>query len=208
MRLQGTWVRALRAFVESEEDISQLLEVFAKDTSLRESPILIHAPNGLQDTMLKVLRKEGIIALRDRTSSQAMQSVDLKERKKTPEVQIFWGHLRGGREIEAEGDVVVVGNVNPDAYIHACGNVLIFGEVHGVVHAGIPDRYDVGVVAFRIEPQQLGIADMVSPSPERVFPHGPRKKAAGSKFEVAYFNEKTGRIEITTLETFLRGENP
>src|SRR5512138_984788 len=44
--------------------------------------------------------------------------------------------LRSGTRIEFSGHVVVLGDVNPGAEIVAGGNVIIWGHLRGMVHAG------------------------------------------------------------------------
>ncbi|MCR5346980.1 MAG: hypothetical protein K6E38_04315 [Fretibacterium sp.] len=44
--------------------------------------------------------------------------------------------LRGGQTIEAPGDVILWGHLNPGAEIIAGGNVVVAGRLRGLVHAG------------------------------------------------------------------------
>src|SRR5574339_515948 len=44
--------------------------------------------------------------------------------------------LRSGTRIEFVGHVVILGDVNPGAEIIADGNILIWGRLRGMVHAG------------------------------------------------------------------------
>src|SRR5574339_679235 len=44
--------------------------------------------------------------------------------------------LRSGTRIEFSGHVVVLGDVNPGAEIVAEGNVMVWGRLRGMVHAG------------------------------------------------------------------------
>jgi septum site-determining protein MinC len=70
--------------------------------------------------------------------------------------------LRSGMRIEFPGHVVVVGDVNPGAEIVAGGNVLVWGRVRGMVHAGAKGDTSAYICALDLSPTQLRIADEVS----------------------------------------------
>jgi septum site-determining protein MinC len=83
--------------------------------------------------------------------------------------------LRSGTRIEFAGHVVVLGDVNPGAEIIAEGNVMIWGRLRGMVHAGAKGNRSAVICALDLSPTQLRIADQVSgvlkpresPGPER-----------------------------------------
>ena len=70
--------------------------------------------------------------------------------------------LRSGTRIEFPGHVVVFGDVNPGAEIVAEGNVLVWGRVRGMVHAGAKGDTSAYICALDLSPTQLRIADEVS----------------------------------------------
>lgn len=70
--------------------------------------------------------------------------------------------LRSGTRIEFPGHVVVVGDVNPGAEIVAGGNVLVWGRVRGMVHAGAKGDTSAYICALDLSPTQVRIADEVS----------------------------------------------
>jgi septum site-determining protein MinC len=70
--------------------------------------------------------------------------------------------LRSGTRIEFAGHVVVFGDVNPGAEIVAEGNVIVWGRVRGMVHAGSKGDTDAYICALDLSPTQLRIADEVS----------------------------------------------
>jgi septum site-determining protein MinC len=83
--------------------------------------------------------------------------------------------LRSGTRIEFAGHVVVMGDVNPGAEIIAQGNVMVWGRLRGMVHAGSKGNRAAIICALDLSPTQLRIADEVSspmkprenPRPER-----------------------------------------
>jgi septum site-determining protein MinC len=70
--------------------------------------------------------------------------------------------LRSGTRIEFAGHVVVLGDVNPGAEIVAEGNVVIWGRLRGMVHAGSKGNRAAVVCALDLSPMQLRIADELS----------------------------------------------
>ena len=70
--------------------------------------------------------------------------------------------LRSGTRIEFAGHVVVLGDVNPGAEIVAEGNVIIWGRLRGMVHAGSKGNTKALICALDLSPTQLRIADEVS----------------------------------------------
>ena len=69
----------------------------------------------------------------------------------------YRGTLRSGSKIESDGNIVVVGDVNPSSIIKARGNVIVLGHLNGTVYAGLggDDRAFIGAVHFN--PIQLTI---------------------------------------------------
>lgn len=70
--------------------------------------------------------------------------------------------LRSGTRIEFPGHVVVLGDVNPGAEIVAEGNVIVWGRVRGMVHAGAKGDTSAVICALDLSPTQLRIAEEVS----------------------------------------------
>lgn len=72
-------------------------------------------------------------------------------------IHFFRGTLRSGSKIESDGNVVVLGDVNPSSIIKARGNVIVLGHLNGTVYAGLggDDRAFIGAIYFN--PIQLTI---------------------------------------------------
>lgn len=75
--------------------------------------------------------------------------------------------LRSGYSIRHPGHVTVIGDVNPGAEIVAGGNVIVWGRLRGVVHAGATGDEKAVVCALDLSPTQLRIAGHIAVSPER-----------------------------------------
>ncbi|MGA1476201.1 MAG: septum site-determining protein MinC [Prochlorothrix sp.] len=74
--------------------------------------------------------------------------------------------LRSGVEIRHPGTVVVLGDVNPGSSIVADGDVLVWGRLRGLVHAGAGGNDRCLIMALRMEPPHVRIAEVVARLPE------------------------------------------
>jgi septum site-determining protein MinC len=75
--------------------------------------------------------------------------------------------LRSGYSLQHPGHVVVIGDVNPGAEIIAGGDVLVWGRLRGMVHAGAQGNEQAMVCALDLSPTQLRIAGAISLTPKR-----------------------------------------
>ncbi|MGA8534386.1 MAG: septum site-determining protein MinC [Candidatus Tumulicola sp.] len=72
------------------------------------------------------------------------------------------GTLRGGQTLQHVGHVVVVGDVNPGAELVASGDVVVFGRLAGVAHAGARGDESARVHAVDLDATQLRIATFIA----------------------------------------------
>ena len=74
--------------------------------------------------------------------------------------------VRNGIRIEYNGNVVVLGDVNPGAEIIAAGNVIVLGILRGMVHAGADGNKDAFIYALSLKPTQIRIAEAIARMPD------------------------------------------
>jgi septum site-determining protein MinC len=75
--------------------------------------------------------------------------------------------LRSGHKVEYPGHIIILGDVNPGAELIAGGNIIVWGKLRGVVHAGAGGDTEAVVCSLDLSPTQLRIADKISISPLR-----------------------------------------
>lgn len=73
--------------------------------------------------------------------------------------------LRSGRIVQSAGHVVIFGDVNPGAEIVAAGDIIVWGRLRGIVHAGADGDETAVVCALDMNPTQLRIASYITTSP-------------------------------------------
>lgn len=88
---------------------------------------------------------------------------------------------RSGTRIESPAELVILGDVNPGAEIIASGDIVVFGTLRGVAHAGAQGDREARIWALHIEPQQLRIADLVALPPRGRKPKPKRYEVAEVK---------------------------
>ena len=75
--------------------------------------------------------------------------------------------VRSGVEIRHGGTVIILGDINPSGIIIADGDILVWGRLRGVAHAGAGGNRESLIMALQMEPTQLRIADAVARAPEK-----------------------------------------
>jgi septum site-determining protein MinC len=103
--------------------------------------------------------------------------------------------VRSGQAIHHGGNIVIIGDVNPGAEVVAGGDVIVWGVLRGMVHAGYPDNEQASVCSLALAPVQLRIAHLLSRPPEGM--------EAQQHPEVATI--RNGRIVV---ETWINGRAP
>lgn len=70
--------------------------------------------------------------------------------------------LRSGQRILHNGDIIVVGDVNPGSSLVAAGDVMVFGWLRGSVFAGQPADTSKTISALRFQPTQIRIGETIA----------------------------------------------
>ncbi len=94
------------------------------------------------------------------------EKISLPEIKEKKSLKIVSKTVRSGQRIEYDGDILIIGDVNPDAYIIASGNIIVMGALRGIVHAGANGDETAVILALKLMPQQLRIANYITRSPD------------------------------------------
>ena len=71
------------------------------------------------------------------------------------------GSLRSGQTLEAEGSLVILGDVNSGAEVMASDNIVVLGHLRGLAHAGAKGNKRAIIAAGRLDAVQLRISNRV-----------------------------------------------
>jgi septum site-determining protein MinC len=130
---------------------------------------------------------------------QEIQKVEDEEMAKDDEnsVVIVKNTIRSGQEESYPGSVVIIGDVNPGGGIEAGGDIIVFGTLRGVAHAGAYGNTSATITAIELRPLQLRIAGIFARSPDS-------NSEPESVPEVARIKDDV--IVIESLDKFRRGD--
>ena len=75
--------------------------------------------------------------------------------------ETYVGIVRSGQVVCSSGDVVVVGDINPNGRIEAGGNIYVLGKLKGIAHAGIDGNEEAVITAAYFAPTHVLIANKI-----------------------------------------------
>jgi len=73
---------------------------------------------------------------------------------------------RSGEVIRYPGDVVILADVNPGAEIIADGDILVFGSLRGLAHAGAGGNIQATIIALKMESPRIQIGPYTGMAPK------------------------------------------
>ena len=103
------------------------------------------------------------------------------------------GTVRSGDRISSNGNLCVIGDVNPGAIISAKKNIYVWGKLLGIAFAGNGGNKNAYITSLYLSPLQLRIADVVA--------IGPKEKPKNNYPEIAVVNKQTIDIRPYIMET-------
>lgn len=109
--------------------------------------------------------------------------------------------IRSGVEVRHSGSIILLGDLNPGGSAIAAGDIIIWGSLKGIAHAGASGNRSSRIMALKMQPTQLRIADLVARAPEKspdliepetayIAPDGIRLYLANSFSRTHSFSEK------------------
>ncbi len=100
--------------------------------------------------------------------------------------------LRSGQILQSKGHVVIIGDAHSGSEIIAGGDIVVWGCLNGIAHAGSRGNNQAEIRALRIDATQLRIGTAIARKPDRLF----KQKDRGRAPEVA----KIGHGEIRIFQ--------
>lgn len=79
--------------------------------------------------------------------------------------------LRSGQVLRYDGSIVILGDVHAGSEVIAGGDVIVWGELKGIAHAGYNGNNFAEVRAMKVEAIQLRIGDFIARRPDRIYNH-------------------------------------
>ena len=107
---------------------------------------------------------------------------------------IFYeGTVRSGERIFSNGNLCIVGDVNPGAIVSAKNNIYVWGKLLGIAFAGKDGNKNASISSLYLNPLQLRIADVIA--------IGPKDKPKNHYPEIALVDKQTINIKPYIIKT-------
>ncbi|WP_397376374.1 septum site-determining protein MinC [Paenibacillus vietnamensis] len=145
-----------------------------------------------KDRIKNVIRAQGNLMVQS-VESDVQQQQTQQDNK--PDMKVLTSIIRSGQTYEHDGDILLVGDLNPGGTLLCTGDIYVLGALRGVAHAGTGGRSDVIIAASLMRPTQLRIADVISRPPEEWM-------TGDSAMEFAFLSD--GRMQIDKLAHLFR----
>tara|TARA_A100001388_G_C28736512_1_gene484429 strand:+ start:770 stop:1432 length:663 start_codon:yes stop_codon:yes gene_type:complete len=102
------------------------------------------------------------------------------------------GTVRSGDRISSNGNLCIIGDVNPGAIISAKKNIYVWGKLLGIAYAGKGGNNGASIASLYLNPLQLRIADVIA--------IGPKDKPKNDYPEIAVVDKQTININPLIIE--------
>ena len=106
---------------------------------------------------------------------------------------LYEGTVRSGERISSNGNLCIIGDVNPGAIVSAKKNIYIWGKLLGIAFAGKVGDKNASIASLYLNPLQLRIADMIA--------IGPKDKPKNYYPEIAVIENQKIIIKPYIIET-------
>ena len=125
-------------------------------------------------------------------NEQEIKNKLLKFNSKKKEDILHKGTVRSGERISSNGNLCIIGDVNPGAIVSAKKNIYVWGKLLGIAFAGKSGNKNASIASLYLNPLQLRIADVIA--------IGPKDKPKNCYPEVAVIDKQTIIIKPHLIE--------
>jgi len=103
------------------------------------------------------------------------------------------GTVRSGDRISSNGNLCIIGDVNPGAIVSAEKNIYVWGKLLGIAFAGKSGNKNASIASLYLNPLQLRIADVIA--------IGPKEKPKNCYPEIAVIDKQSIIIKPYIIDT-------
>ena len=127
--------------------------------------------------------------IKEREVENMLFSLNSKKEENT----LHEGTVRSGERISSNGNLFIIGDVNPGAIVSAKKNIYVWGKLLGIAFAGKGGNKNASIAALYLNPLQLRIANVIA--------IGPKDKPKNYYPEIALIDKQTIIINPYIIET-------
>lgn len=130
-----------------------------------------------ESQLLSILERDFNLEAINTEPEPEPEAVEAAEQLPARELHVIGRTLRSGQRIDVDGDLVLMGDANPGSILTATGSIVVVGALRGIAHAGMNGDEEVSISAYRLEPLQLRIANVIARSTDQERTEGKREIA-------------------------------
>lgn len=152
------------------EDDAKVSE--ALDNIFGDEPIKAPKINADDKEIAPIIRNDEIIA--EQVEAQNLKedsdeeiSAQKNEAESLPTLYLR-KTIRSGQSISSDGNIVVIGDVNPGSEIIAKGDITVWGILGGIAHAGSEGNNYARIRALKLNPVQIRIGEIFARRPDTI----------------------------------------
>ena len=168
----------------SSHKLSEFKKKFEKNNIY---PLSIYSNNREIIIAGKSLKIESIF-LKEREAKNKLFLIDPKKKEDI----LHEGTVRSGDRISSNGNLCIIGDVNPGAIVSAKKNIYVWGKLLGIAFAGVRGDNNAFIASLYLNPLQLRIADVIA--------IGPKDKPKNYYPEMAVIDNQTINIKPYIIE--------
>ncbi len=189
--------------MRSQEELDQLKQIIESESGLTVSRFWC-SPDHLGQAMSAADRLNSLVSVpeapsphRVKTEAAPPATSILRRAREPKSGNSSKGHptqalfvkttFRSGESVTHPGDVVVLSDVNPGAEIKAGGDIVVFGKLRGLAHAGVDGDPKAAIIALELDAPQLRIGPYTGITPAAA----PRSKSKAAGPRIAYVKRRS-----------------
>ncbi|REE69499.1 septum site-determining protein MinC [Paenibacillus taihuensis] len=112
-------------------------------------------------------------------------------------LKVLTGIVRSGQTLEHDGNLLLMGDLNPGGTLLCTGDIYVLGALRGLAHAGYKGNEEAIIAASLLKPTQLRISGVISRPPDEWM-------TGDAAMEFAYLSEGAMKIDKMTQLQRLR----
>ncbi|HEY8462914.1 MAG TPA: septum site-determining protein MinC [Bacillota bacterium] len=125
-----------------------------------------------QTALFGILNEHGLVVqqLQNNSENEVAKNLNQKGKKTANEfinTITVKKTVRSGQKIQFEGNLLIIGDVNPGAEVIASGDIVVLGKLRGIAHAGADGNSSAQIFALQLNPVQIRIADIFTRDSEK-----------------------------------------
>lgn len=146
----------------AQDALNQLDGIYPQDTQ----PVS-DLQNAVQDDISPIVREDESSAETQDSKIEKEICEEQSEPEKLPTLYLR-KTIRSGQSISSDGNLVIIGDVNPGAEVIAKGDITVWGILGGIAHAGKDGDSSMRIRALKLNPVQIRIGEIFARRPDTI----------------------------------------